>query len=200
MRQPRHHSHRPHHCTTHSAEAHSLAMQKVFCLWRQPSRTNIAQGSRKNGPVKRHYPVLVLLWLLYESLTFRSQQTANVGAPENLPWLAISHQTVASHRPQLGAAVASLPPRLRHPHMRVANEGAREDPSAAAARRSHWSRCGGSTTGPGIGAQGRGQPYMLSGFSGIFSPVIIAVAVPPFATIAGPHSFIDPSRSDDARG
>ena len=27
---------------------------------------------------------------------------------------------------------------------------------------------------------------MLSGFSGIFSPVIIAAAFPPFATIAGP--------------
>jgi hypothetical protein len=109
-----------------------------------------------------------------------------VGALKSASGWPIGQQTSASHRRRRCAGVAALLPRLPHPHSRVANGVAREPSSAASKQRSNWPtwRRGKSTLG--IGAQGSGQPYMLSGFSGSFQPCSDCSSFPPFATIVLP--------------
>jgi hypothetical protein len=117
------------------------------CFWRQ--------SWEKGRPVTRQDPVLLLLWLLCEYPAPLSPTGRNVGALKTSPgWLSHT-ETPASHRLQ-SAGVASLPPRLPHPHSRVANGVAREPPSAASKLRSHWPNLQKGKSAAGIGAQGRG--------------------------------------------
>jgi hypothetical protein len=196
--QPQPRSHNARLDTTHSSAPLGLAMEKVKtacgnileCFWRQ--------SWEKGRPVTRQDSVLLLLWLLCEYPALSHQQTETWGALKTSPGWPSRTETLASHR-LLSAGVASLPPRLPHPHSRVANGVAREPLSAASKQRSHWPTCRRASRALGLELRGTVSPTCFQASAG-FQPCDNCSSLPPLCHYRGSHSFIDPSRPDDARG
>ena len=112
--------------------------------------------------------------------------------------MAISHRISSSHRPRRSAAVASsFPDFCTHTggsRMRV-QEKLPLQPQSSAPIGQHAE--GGRRA---LGLELRGAALPAFRLQRDLQPCDNCSSGPPFATIAGPHSFIDPSRSDDARG
>jgi hypothetical protein len=202
--QPPPRSHNARLDTTHSSAALGLAMERVKtacgnileCFWRQ--------SWEKGRPVTRQSYVLLLLWRLCEYPAPLSPTHRYVrGGCQNLPWLAITTPNFC-FTPTSKCRSGFPPSQTSAPTLKGREWGCKRTSLCSIKTAQPLANMQKGKSSAGIGAQGQGQPYVPPGFSGIFSPVInCSRTPPPFATIAAPHSFIDPgdpSRPDDARG
>jgi hypothetical protein len=108
----------------------------------------------------------------------------NVGGSEPLPWLAISYQRSASHRLHLLGVAFPRPNFCTHTRgsrMRLQENSPLQHLQGVAIGRPAV----GVRSGPGIGTQGRGQPYMPFRLQRDFQPCEKCTSrLPPlFATI-----------------
>jgi hypothetical protein len=182
--QPPPRSHNARLDTTHSSAPLGLAMDKVKtacgnileCFWRQ--------SWEKGRPVTRHDSLCCCYCgFCANTLPSLTNKQKRGGALKTSPGWPSRTETLASHR-LLSAGVASLPPRLPHPHSRVANGVAREPLSAASKQRSHWPRCRRAGRALGLEPRGTVSPTCFQASAG-FQPCDNCSSLPPLCHYRG---------------